>query len=118
MNKLTVFTLFLLVLGILINSGCTAGKAAQVTDYNSLVTSLRDAGANVESNGTINQSFLSVQGRVIRVNSADVQVFEYPDENAANREAALVSADGGSVGTTMITWGAPPHFYKAGTIMV
>ncbi len=64
------------------------------------------------------QPFFSVNGRVIVVNGGDVQVFEYADAAAAEAERALVSPDGSSVGTSMVGWIAPPHFYKAGRLIV
>lgn len=89
-----------------------------VKDYVSLVDNLRGAGANVEPVGEITQPFFSVEGFVIKVNGADVQVFEYADGTAAENEAQLVAPDGGSVGTSMISWVAPPHFYKTERLIV
>jgi hypothetical protein len=78
----------------------------------SLVDNLRAAGATVEPAGEVAQEFFSPVGYVISVDGADVQVFEYPDVEAAEAEAALVSDDGSSIGTTMMTWVETPHFYK------
>ncbi len=89
-----------------------------VTDYVSLIDNLRAAGATVEPAGEISQPFFSVRGRVITVNGGDVQVFEYADAATADAEAALVSPDGSSVGTSMVSWVAPPHFYKEGKLIV
>ncbi len=52
------------------------------------------------------------------MNGSDVQVFEYAAADAADTEATLVSSDGSSVGTSMISWIAPPHFYKAEKLIV
>ena len=52
------------------------------------------------------------------VNGEDVQAFEFAGEVEADAIAETVSADGGSVGTSMISWIAPPHFYKAGRLIV
>ena len=88
------------------------------TDLNSLIDSLEAAGAVVQTAGDISQPFLAVTGRVIEVDNADVQVFEYSDTTAANADADMVSADGSSVGATMISWVATPHFYKSGKLIV
>ena len=64
------------------------------------------------------QPFFIVTGNVIAVNGGDVQVFEYADAAVATTEAGLVSADGSSVGTTMVSWIGPPHFYQAGRLIV
>lgn len=92
--------------------------AGAVTDYASLVSYLKAANLTVVSAGDISQPFFSVDGQVITVNGGDVQVFEYLDAAAANAEAALISPSGSSIGTTMMTWIAPPHFYKSGRLIV
>jgi hypothetical protein len=89
-----------------------ASHGGPVQDYVSLIDALRAGGATVEPAGEVEQEFFSPVGYVINVNGADVQVFEYPDAGAAEAEAALVSDDGGSIGTSMVTWVETPHFYK------
>ena len=103
--------------------GCAGEKpptspGGPVTDYISLTNNLRKAGATVEPAGEVTQPFFSVQGKVITMNGSDVQVFEYENATVADNEATLVSSDGSSVGTSMISWVAPPHFYKAGKLIV
>ncbi len=89
-----------------------------VTDYISLFDNLRAAGATVEPAGEISQPFFSVKGNAITVDGENVQVFEYADTTTADAEAALVSPDGSSIGTTMVSWVATPHFYKTGKLIV
>jgi len=117
---MTILILLLATLGV----GC-AGKefppvsqGGPVTDYVSLVDSLREEGANVEPSGEVTQPFFSVRGQAIKVNGEDVQVFEYSDRATAEAEATLVSPDGSSIGTSMPFWVGSPHFYKAGRIIV
>ena len=105
-------------------AGCTTQQpsvtsdSVPVTDYVSLVDNLRTAGATVEFVEEILQPFFSVKGNLIIVNGGHVQVFEYADSGSADTEAALVSPDGSSVGTTMMGWIAAPHFYKTGRLIV
>ena len=73
-----------------------------VNDYDSLLHNLNATGATVEPDGALIQPFFSVPGKVIKINGADVQVFEYPDSTSAEAEAALVSPDGSSIGTSMV----------------
>ncbi|MFC1958733.1 hypothetical protein ACFLV6_02325 [Chloroflexota bacterium] len=92
-----------------------------VQDYDSLVDNLRDAGATIEHETlpqVIVQDFFSVTGQVFKVNGEEVQLFEYSSQSEAEAEAALVSPDGSAIGTSMPFWMAPPHFYKAGRIIV
>jgi hypothetical protein len=84
----------------------------------SLMNDLRSAGMDVEMGNTVEQPFFAVNGRIIKVNDADVQIFEYQSAKALEADAAQVTADGGSVGTSMISWMATPHFFKSGHILV
>lgn len=78
---------------------------------------LRNAGAEVETGGDIDQPFFSVTGQLLTVNGADIQVFEYPSPSDAQTEAGKVGPDGSSIGTSMVMWIAPPHFYSKGTLI-
>ena len=89
-----------------------------VSDYDGLIEDLKSTGASVEIGESISQPFFTPQGQVIKLNNEDVQVFEYVSQEAALPEAMKVSADGSSVGTTMITWIDSPHFYQSGKIIV
>ncbi|MBI4786017.1 MAG: hypothetical protein HY782_03100 [Chloroflexi bacterium] len=85
--------------------------------YNELVAALRAAGATVEPAGNVEQLFFTVRGRIVKVNGGDVQVYEFSDNAAMEQQAATVSPAGSPVGTTMISWVAPPHFYKKGRVI-
>ena len=83
-----------------------------------LVDVLRAAGANVEPAGDVDQPFFSVGGQVLLVDGGEVQVFEYPDAAVAEAEAALISPNASSVGTSMISWLSTPHFYVLDRVIV
>lgn len=89
-----------------------------VENQASLLLDLQHAGATTEVADTVIQDFFTPEGNIIRVNGEDIQVFEYEDAEAMEREAAQVAPDGGSVGTSMMMWVDAPHFYKAGRIIV
>jgi len=95
-----------------------ASQGGSASDYTSVVDGLRGTGVTIASGGEVSQSFLSGKGQAILVNGEQVQIFEYVDEAAVEADAASVSADGGTVGTTMITWVATPHFYRSGKVIV
>ena len=89
-----------------------------VEDKASLIAALEAAGATVELGEPISQPFFTPEGSIVKVNGADVQIFEYESSEAMANEASQVSADGGSIGTSMATWMDTPHFYKTGRIIV
>lgn len=89
-----------------------------VEDQASFLAALQAAGATAETGDAITQDFFSVEGQVVRVNGAELQIFEYADAAAMEADASQVAPDGGSIGTSMVTWIDPPHFYKAGRIIV
>ena len=99
-------------------SGTVVSHDGLVTDHVSLVDRLRAAGATVDPAGTISQPFFLLEGQLLSVNGEDVQSFEFASEAETTTIADTVSRDGGSVGTSMISWIAPPHFYKAGQLIV
>jgi hypothetical protein len=89
-----------------------------VEDRASLIAALEASGATVEVGESITQAFFIPEGSILKVNGADVQVFEYESAEAMENEASQVAPDGGSIGTSMVTWMDTPHFYKAGRIIV
>lgn len=62
--------------------------------------------------------FFSTNAQVLIVNGANVSVFEYASIAAAETDAAKVSPDGSFVGSAVITWVGPPHFYRSGRFIV
>jgi len=95
----------------------TTGPVA-VEDQATLISALEASGATVEIGEPVSQVFFDAEGHILKVNGADVQVFEYESPEAMESEASLVSSDGGSIGTSMVAWMDVPHFYKAGRIIV
>lgn len=124
------FILSLTLMAFLLLSACTGRIAAEssgettvshgnaVVDQVSLIDALRTAGATVALGDSVEQPFFAVSGQILLVNRTEVQVFEYGTAEAMETDASLVASDGASVGTTMISWIAPPHFYKTGRIIV
>lgn len=121
MKTLSVAALFLLTVALV---GCAplANEAdldrEPVVGTAGLVEALRTEGADVATGDAVSQVFFSVEGQTLTVDEDQIQVFEYDDVAAAAAEAELVSEDGTSVGTNMITWVAPPHFYRSGRLIV
>lgn len=120
--KYPVLSAFLLIFTLTV-SGCGKAPAASaanasVEDKASLISALESAKATVETGDPVSQAFFSPEGSIIKVNGADVQIFEYPNAEAMENEATQVASDGGSIGTNMVMWMDAPHFYKSGRIIV
>ena len=86
-------------------------------DKASLITALQASGATVETGEPISQAFFTPEGTLLKVNGADIQVFEYESMEAMEAEGSQVAPDGGSVGTSIMMWVDTPHFYKTGRII-
>ena len=93
-------------------------ESGDFLDTQGFMDALVSAGATVGLEGDIEQPFFSVPGQNITVNGEIVQVLEYLDTVLADAEAAQVSPDGSSVGTSMVSWIGPPHFYRAEQLIV
>lgn len=89
-----------------------------IQDKTTLVAALEASGAIIEIGDAVSQAFFTPEGTVIKVNGADVQVFEYETVEAMEEEASRVTPDGGSIGTSMGTQIDSPHFYNTGRIIV
>lgn len=122
--KLRILSVLVLVF-VFVTSGCgsnaTPSSSSQpntVQDQASLIRALQASGATVEIGDPITQDFFGPEGHTVKVNGADLQVFEYESAEAMEKDASQVSPDGGSIGTAMVDWIDTPHFYKAGRIIV
>ena len=93
-------------------------QGGEVEDQTSLIDALRAGGATVELGDTVEQAFFTAAGQILKVNGKDVQVFEYESAEKMEADAAQVAPDGGSIGTSMVTWVEPPHFFKSGRVLV
>ncbi len=89
----------------------------EVFEFTRFVEELGSLGIPIKIGGGVSQPFFTPQGQIVKLHGEDVQVFEYGSEEEAINEGKLVSADGSSVGTTMITWVDTPHFFQAGRII-
>ena len=96
----------------------SAGGEEARFSYDDLMAALEAGGATVEPTGELEQAFFSVNGRTVRMDDADIQVFEYADESSRLAESSLIAPDGGSIGTTMVTWVDQPTFWAKGRLIV
>jgi len=103
---------------LLLAAAGTAAQAAQAAGYASFLRSLRAESTSIRQEGEVEQPFFSTKGRLIGLYGDHVQVFEYPSGAKADAQAALVSPDGRTVGTTKPHWLGTPHFYKKERLLV
>jgi hypothetical protein len=96
----------------------TPAAGAPAMDFAGLVNRLRADGVAVEPVGAVSQPFFSVAGRLVTLNGADVQVFEYATVSDARSEAAQIGPGGGAIGTHLVSWIVTPHFYTTGRLIV
>jgi hypothetical protein len=104
------------VLLLAAGTACSSDDAGFGRDM--FASELQRAGAQVELRGDVSQPFFSVTGRIVSVNAQNVQTFEYRDVAAAEAAASTVSRDGGTIGTSAVSWIATPHFYRRDRLVV
>jgi hypothetical protein len=97
---------------------CALFGLAHAGQSEDLIEALRAASVPVTTEEEVEQPFFAVKGKVITVYGDAVQVFEYPSPAAAEKDAARVSPDGRTIGTTKPHWLGPPHFYRKDTLIV
>ena len=113
---------FLLAVLLMIASVLTAcgGQPASAQGFGAeeFMDALRAKGVEAETGDSLEQAFFSVIGNFVNFDGESVQVFEYDSAETMESDAVLVASDGGSIGTSMVTLVATPHFYKKGRILV
>jgi hypothetical protein len=87
-------------------------------DQEGLLSALRGSGGEVALKGPVQQPFLSVEGAVITLNGAEVQVFEYPDTELAREEARRLAEAATGSGGAQPNWNGTPHVFAAGRVLV
>ena len=95
-----------------------------VRDHVSLIDHLRAQGLAADPVGSVEQPFLRAKGTTVRISGgpltqpAEVQSYDYNDADFGGNGAAAAEADAqqldkeGNPRTMMITWVAPPHFFR------
>jgi hypothetical protein len=86
-------------------------------NYEGVVDRLRKLGFRVDAVSEISPPFFTASGRLVSIEGSDLQIFEYPDEDAALVEAGRVACNGHAVGTEMVAWVAAPHFFRKGKLL-
>lgn len=119
MQSKFLFPLMILLVTALVLAAC-GGQPASAEGYGTedFIAELREQGVEAEQGDAIEQAFFSVIGNYVNFNGESVQVFEYASAETMESDAVLVDANGSSIGTSMVTWIATPHFYKKGRILV
>jgi hypothetical protein len=96
----------------------TPSHGNEIGGYVELVDKLRAAGAIVEPSGTVEQPFFEVSGQMIKVDDADVQVFEFSDEAARQNVSSLITPEGQPNPTSIVDWVDQPNFWAKGQVIV
>lgn len=91
---------------------------APVETYEELTAALGHRGSTVNTLESIEQPFFEPVGQGLEVDGHQIQVFEYASVEDALAAAQGISADGSSIGTTMVSWVETPHFFTSGTLIV
>jgi hypothetical protein len=124
MKRSIGFVLALVVAYVMSSCGAVAtsaptNEASDVMDQSALLSALKAAGVTPAIGDPISQDFFSVQGTFINLDQNEsFQVFEYKTVEDMEADAAKVAPDGGSIGTSMVNWIMPPHFFKSGRIII
>jgi len=92
-------------------------EVVEKSEFERLIEALRAAGLEVEIVGAAEDGFFGGAGHVIEVNGLQLTVYEFESEAAAIEGAGTVSAGGTIIGTAVVDWIEPPHFYQAGALL-
>lgn len=96
--------------------------AADVMDTQQLIAALCAAGASVRTGEPVPHLAIPIfhaPGMFLAVDGEDVQVYEFPDEAAAQavRDAVTTVPGGTLIGAPNVEWTTLPHFFGAGRVI-
>ena len=95
----------------------TTTAPATASDWRAVERELRAAGLALADAGVIEQPFWTRSARVYNTGEGDLQIYEFASSSDAETAMHQVDARGAAVGTSNISWMAPPHFYRRGSII-
>lgn len=87
-------------------------------DQEAFLSQLLQNNVSAEAVGEVDQPYFKVTGQLLKIDSENIQVFDFRNQSEVDEAVASVSADGRSIGTSTIEWVGTPHFYKRGTLIV
>ncbi|MSP12939.1 MAG: hypothetical protein EXR62_08275 [Chloroflexi bacterium] len=103
--------------------GCSAGLDADTGDqggdpYTALEAQWQRKGVQVEPAAEVVQPFFTVKGRVVRLDGKEVQLFVFPSNAEASKDATKIFTQGAqTVHDLKLQYGIP-HFYRKGRVIV
>jgi len=120
MTAKIVQALSLLLIAAFLVSSCAKNtqENKNVMDYDNFVQEMAKDSVKIEMSGQLTESFIGAVPKIIKIDNAEAQIFEYSNESEMERNSAEINSDGSSVGNTMITWIDKPHFFKRGKIIM
>jgi hypothetical protein len=83
-----------------------------------LIDHLTLTGTFVEVGGDIQQPFFLAQGKLLRVDDEEIQVYIYPDFATRRAASDSISSDGTVIGQTNITWINTPFIWASEDLIV
>ena len=100
-------------------SGGDDGAASGDMVAPTFVSEWRSGGATVVTGGEVPVSlFDGASGQTYIVDDAELQVYQFEDEAAAEAAAEKVSTDGGMINDVSMRWASAPQFYRLGDTIV
>lgn len=106
---------------ILWSTDLLAGAGSQgneIGGYAEFVDAVRNEGAQVQPQEAVKQPFFNISGPVLLVNGSRVQVFDFGTEQFQQAASEQISADGFTIGTTVVDWVDQPNFWAKDRIIV
>ncbi len=101
------------------SGGGASGDSGAEMAMPAFVNEWQGGGATVVTGGEVPVSlFDGTAGQTYIVDDAELQVYQFDDEAAAEAAAGTISADGGMINDVSVRWAGPPHFYRLGDTIV
>ena len=101
------------------SGGGASGDSSGGMAAPAFVNEWQGGGATVVTGGEVPVSlFNGAAGQTYIVDDAELQVYQFEDEAAAEEAAGTISTDGGMINDVSVRWAGAPHFFRMGDTIV
>lgn len=114
--------IFLILLILLMLAACSQKPINNELNYTAFLNMLKDNGFQYTEVEVVNDSFLSVPRRPIRIGDEIITIYAYASNMDMERDSKYINKGGSSISVpgkeVEISWVSFPHFFKKDTLII
>jgi hypothetical protein len=106
------------ILAAILIASCARSGPPRIVTADDLMEAIQEMGAETIDLGEAPGDGFGVAGRRIRVDSAEIEVYEYENADAREAVSSTIAPEATAVGEIPTSWPDRPHIWAAGRLIV